>query len=138
MTHTITSSDINDGHGHSHKSQVKYTKHLNPFIVDIEFVKFGGRAPNKTCYTNEYWKHYKTRWYRWYPNGWGIVAEEGAGNWLPSSGNTISFPYLIGDPIEIYTGAEVSNQLMYTEDFNCWEGVNAVSYVGEKHWHLME
>ena len=48
VTHTITSSDINDGHGHSHKSQVKYTKHLNPFIADIEFVKFGGRAPDKT------------------------------------------------------------------------------------------
>ena len=139
VTHSITSSELDDGWGHSHKSQVKYIKHTNPFIADIEFVKYGGRSQDKTCHTDQRWKHYQTRWYRWYPNGWGVVAQEGAGPWLPSpSDHSLSYPWTAGESIQIYTGAKVSNLLYYKAKFICPPLVDTVEWPGEKHWHFME
>ena len=137
ITHSIASDELNDGWGHSHKSQVKYIKHTNPFIADIEFVKYGGRSPDRLCHYSQRWKHFKTLWYRFYPNGWGIVAEEGSGPWLSSpSDHSLSYPWQAGGAVQIYTGAKVSNQLYYKEH-HCL-ALKAVEYPGEKHWHFME
>ena len=124
---------------HTHRSRVRYIRHLNPFAALVDWVKYGGRQPdNGSCYHLEYWKHQKTEWDEWNGSSWVTEESEGEGNWMSSpSDHSISYPHTHHQNVLLNTGGRVNNQLKYKETHLCWPRTDFV-YTGRVSRHYLE
>ena len=141
VEHQTLNDDIGDGYGHSHRSRVWYTRHLNPFVADVDWVKYGGRQSDSgTCFTLEWWRHEKTKYKEWTNNSWVEVVAHGAGSWRTApDDHSISYPHNFTQDVSLEGGGLVSNQLKYHRVFTC--GNNNEPWVDnsftgrvERHW----
>ena len=75
--------NINDGHGISHESWVRYSVFNNDGVYHtiVYRVKYCGRHPESFCVTAGQWQRYRTKYWGWDGGNRFVPHEVGRGPW---------------------------------------------------------
>ena len=132
--HTYT-TDVEDGHGDSHYSRVRYDRWFSPWRATVRYVRYGGRHPDGGfCWDQEYWKLLRNDYFEWQDSEWSRVERETSG-WRATGTPDLDY-HRLNDDVRLTGGAMVENVVKYK--WNNWCLTEGTSFVGIVHRHFLE